>query len=300
MRVAGAVDIGGTTVKIGLVGEDGAVLEKREIPTSARGEPAPLVRDIVRALRSLIDARIARGESVSAVGVSVAGFLDDARGAMIENANLTALCGFPLRDALAKELGLDCTLEVDSNAAVVAEYRFGAGVGAERLLGVTVGTGLGGGVIIDGGLLRYTGQCAGDLGHIIVAPEGRPCTCGSRGCLEAMVCAAALSERAGRRTAREIIDSARDGERPALDALAGTGWWLGLGLAALSPIFAPHTIVVGGGIGTAGELLLEPTRASYRAHAASGVADRVAIVGSALGGWSGMVGAGSLALDPMR
>ena len=300
MRVAGAVDIGGTTVKIGLVAEDGSILERREIPTSAGGDPGPLVTDIVGALRPLIGGGTAGGEFVPVVGVAVAGFLDDARGAMIENANLTALCGFPLRDALAKKLGLDCALEVDSNAAVVAEHRFGAGRGAERLLGVTVGTGLGGGVLIDGELLRFTGQCAGDLGHIIVAPEGRLCTCGSRGCLEAMVCAAALAERAGRRPAREVIDAARDGERASLDALAETGWWLGLGLAALSPIFSPRTIVVGGGIGTAGDLLLQPARASYRAHGAGGVADRVTIAGSALGGWSGMLGAGSLALDPIR
>jgi glucokinase len=300
MRVAGAVDIGGTTVKLGLVGEDGSVLERREIPTSQAGEPGPLVDDIVKALRPLIDGRFAEGGSRMSVGVAVAGFLDDARGSMVENANLTALCGFALRDALEEKLGLDCILEVDSNAAVIAEYRFGAGRGSKRLLGVTVGTGIGGGVVIDGEVLRYTGQCAGDLGHIIVAPDGRACTCGSRGCLEAMVCAAALSERAGNRLAREILDSARDGERASVDALAETGWWLGLGLAALSPIFAPQTIVVSGGIGTAAELLLGPTRASYRAHAASGVADRVTIVGSALGGWSGMVGAGSLALDPMR
>jgi glucokinase len=299
MRVAGAVDIGGTTVKIGLVGEDGSILERREIPTSQGGEPGPLANDIVGALRPLIDGQVGTAGSVSAVGVAVAGFLDDMRGSMIENANLTALCGFPLRDALAKKLGLDCTLEVDSNAAVVAELRFGAGQSVGRLMGVTVGTGLGGGVVIDGELLRYTGQCAGDLGHIIVAPDGRRCTCGSRGCLEAMVCAAALSDRAGNRPAREVIDTARDGDRASLDALAETGWWLGVGLAALSPIFAPQMIVVGGGIGTAGDLLLTPTRASYRAHAASGVADRVTIVGSALGGWSGMVGAGSLALDPM-
>lgn len=300
MRLAGAVDIGGTTVKLGLVGEDGAVLDRQEIPTSAGGEPGPLVNDIVAALRPLIDAHTAEGGSAPPVGVAVAGFLDDARGSMIENANLSALCGFPLRDALAKQLGLDCTLEVDSNAAVIAEYRFGAGRGAGRLLGVTVGTGLGGGVVIDGELLRYTGQCAGDLGHIIVAPDGRRCTCGSRGCLEAMVCAAALAERAGGRAARDVIDGARNGDRASLDALAETGWWLGLGLAALSPIFAPRVIVVGGGIGVAGDLLLEPTRGSFRAHAASGVADRVTIVGSVLGRWAGTVGAASHALDPMQ
>src|ERR687887_170785 len=94
---------------------------------------------------------------------------------------------------------------VDSNAAVVAEYRHGAGRGSPRLLGVTVGTGLGGGVVVDGELLRYTGECAGDLGHVILDPKGRRCTCGARGCFEAMVCSAALSERGDGRTVREIV-----------------------------------------------------------------------------------------------
>ena len=300
MRLAGAIDIGGTTIKLGIIAEDGAIVTRREIPTSAGGEPRAIVNDIAAALRPLIEAQAAGDGPVPAVGVAVAGFLDGTRDSMIENANMPLLCGFPLRRTLEERLGLDCRLEVDSNAAVIAEHRFGAGRGAERLLGVTVGTGMGGAVMIAGDLLRYTGQCAGDVGHIIVAPEGRRCTCGSRGCLEAMVCAAALTERAGGRAAREVIDAARSGDRASLDAVAETGRWLGLGLAALSPIFAPETIVVGGGIATAGDLLLEPARASYRAHAASGVSDRVTIAGSAHAGWAGMVGAGSHALDPSR
>jgi glucokinase len=218
---------------------------------------------------------------------------------MIDNANLTALRGFPLRRALEERLALDCRLEVDSNAAVVAEYRHGAGRGARRLLSVTVGTGLGGGVMIGGKLLRFNGECAGDLGHIILDPAGRRCTCGAQGCLEAIVCSAALSERAGGRAIHDVIGGARQGEQSAVDALAATGWWLGLGLASLSPIFAPETIVVGGGIGAAGELLMEPTRASYRAHATSEFRERVQIVGSSLEGWEGMVGAASLLLDPL-
>ena len=299
MRVAGAVDIGATTVKIGIVAEDGSIIARREIPTSRRGEPAPLVDAIASALGPLIEEHVPEGISVPAIGVSVAGFLDPDHESMVENANLPALCGFPLRGTLAEKLRANCLLEVDSNAAAVAEHRFGEQRGAGRLLVVTVGTGLGGGMVIDGELLRFTGECAGDVGHIIVAPEGRRCTCGSRGCLEAMVCVAALSERAGNRRAREVIDSALAGERRASDAVVETGWWLGLGLAALSPIFAPKGIVVGGGIATAGPLLLNPTRASYHVHAASGQTERVRIVGSTLGGWSGMVGAGSLALDPM-
>ena len=188
---------------------------------------------------------------------------------------------------------------MDSNAATIAEHRYGAGRGSARLLGVTVGTGLGGGVIIDGSVLRYTGECAGDLGHIILEPGGRRCSCGAQGCLEALVCSAALSERAGGRPTREIVSSARRGEQLAVDALAHVGRWLGLGLASLSPLFAPDTIVVGGGVAAAGDLLLEPTRASYRAHATPAFRENVRIVGASFEGWEGMVGAGSLLFDPI-
>jgi glucokinase len=297
MRLAGAVDIGGTGTKLGIVAEDGDIVMRATIPTSAAGEPVALVDGIVSTLRPMLEALTAAGNPVSGVGVAVAGFLDHEHSAMVGNANLPALCGFPLRRALEERLALACRLEVDSNAAVVAEFRHGAGRGAGRLLGVTVGTGLGGGVIIDGQLLRYTGACAGDLGHIIVDPTGRRCTCGARGCLEAMVCSAALSERAGGRPVRDVVNGARQREELAVEALAETAWWLGLGLGSLSPLFAPDRIVVGGGVAAAGELLLEPVRASYRIHAAPEFGEQVSVVGSAFDGWEGMVGAASLLFD---
>jgi glucokinase len=299
MRLAGAIDIGGTATKIGVVAEDGTIVRRRTMSTSVDGEPMPLVDAIASSLRLILDARATQRNPVSGIGVSVAGFLDPEHSAMIHNANLPALRGFPLRRALEERLSLDCRLEVDSNAAVVAEYRHGAGRGSARLLGVTVGTGLGGGVIIDGELLRYTGECAGDLGHIIVDPKGRLCTCGARGCLEAMVNSAALSERARGRKPREIVNSGRQGDKLARKALAETGWWLGLGLASLSPVFAPDRIVVGGGIAAAGELLLESVRTSYRTHARPEFREKVQVVGSSFDGWEGMVGAASLFLDPV-
>lgn len=298
MRLAGAIDIGGTTTKIGIVSEDGTIVRRGRIRTSANGDPAPLVSGIALALGPMLEVTGA-DTAVSGVGVSVAGFLDPLHEAMIDNANLTALCGFPLRRALEDRLALECRLEVDSNAAVVAEYRYGAGREAGRLLGVTIGTGLGGGVIIGGRLLRFNGECAGDIGHIILDPAGRRCSCGMRGCLEALVCSAAVSERGGGRKIRELIGSAQRGEQLAVDALAATGWWLGMGLASLSPIFAPETIVVGGGIGAAGELLLEPARASYREHATREFGECVRIAGSSFEGWEGLVGAASLFLDPL-
>jgi glucokinase len=295
-RLAGAVDIGATGTKIGIVAGDGRIVSRATIPTGATG--APLVDGIAATLRPMVDALVTQGASVAGVGVSVAGFLDPARATMVYNANLPAMRDFPLRAELESRLGLRCALEVDSNASTVAEHRFGGGRGATRLLGVTIGTGLGGGVIVDGRLLRFTGECAGDVGHVVLDPAGRRCTCGARGCLEALVSAAALSERAGGRQVRDVVGGAKRGERAALDALAETGRWLGLGLASLAPIFAPGTVVVGGGVAAAGEPLLEPARASFREHASPDFA-AVHIAGSSFDGWEGMIGAGSLLLDPL-
>ena len=296
MRIAGAIDIGGTRTKIGIVAEDGSILSRTSISTGAGGDPLPLVDGIARTLQPMLVAQ--QRAQILGVGVSVAGFLDRGHEMMIENANLPALCGFPLRAALEEKLALSCRLEVDSNAATIAEYRYGIGRGSARLLGVTVGTGLGGGVIIDGSVLRYTGECAGDVGHIILDPGGRRCSCGAQGCLEALVSSAALSERAGGRRTHEIVNASRRGERFALEALAQVGQWLGLGLASLSPLFAPDTIVVGGGVAAAGDALLEPTRASYRAHVAPAFRDTVRIAASSFEGWEGLVGAGSLLFNP--
>ncbi len=298
MRLAGAIDIGGSAIKIGIVASDGTVLKRERVAMTMLGEPTQVVDSIVAAIRPMLDAASAEKKEVSGIGVSVAGFLNPERSAMTHNANLPALREFELRGALEQRLSLECRLEVDSNAAVLAEYRHGAGRGSSRLLGVTVGTGLGGGVIIDVELLRFTGECAGDIGHIIVDPKGRLCSCGARGCLEAMVNVAALSERGEGRTVREIINAARKGDDPSRKALAETGWWLGLGLASLSPLFSPDRIVVGGGIAAAGDLLLEPTRASYRQHVRPEFKESTRVVGSTFEGWDGMIGAASNFLEP--
>ena len=295
-RLAGGIDIGATSTKLGVVAEDGSIRSRTTVPTGASGRA--LVEEIAQVLGRLLGDAASPGSPVRGVGVSVAGFLDPGRATMVYNANLPGFRDFPLRQALEERLGIECRLEVDSNASTVAEHRFGAGRGAARLLGVTIGTGLGGGVIVDGRLLRYTGECAGDLGHIILDPDGRACTCGARGCLEALVSAGALSERAGGRPPRDVIASARDGDRGSLDALAETGRWLGLGLASLAPIFAPDTVVVGGGIAAAGDALLEPARASFRERASPDFA-AVRLAGSSFDGWDGTIGAASLFLDPL-
>ena len=293
MRLAAAIDIGATNTKLGLVAEDGGVRSSATIPTGRGGDPEPLVERIASALEPILGALGSGRGQVIGAGISVAGFLDPAHEVMVENANLPALCGFPLRKALETRLAMRCVLEVDSNTSTLAEYRHGAGRGASRLLGVTIGTGVGGGMIVDGRLLRFTGECLGDVGHVILDPEGRRCPCGARGCLEALVSAPALSESAGGRPVREIIAAAHRGEGAAVEVLAATGKWLGLGLASLVAILAPDRIGVGGGVAAAGELLLAPARDSFRKHGAPGLVERAEVMASTFGGWEGMIGAAS-------
>src|ERR1041385_6028955 len=233
MRLAGAVDIGATNTKIGIVGEDGRVFRRTTIPTRSGSEPEHLVDAIAAELRPMLDAVTDERNQVVAIGIGIAGFLDREHTMMIANANLRALCEFPLRQAFEERFELDCHLEVDSNATTMAEYRFGMGRGTTNLLGMVFGTGVGGGVIVGGKLLRFTGERVGDMGHVIVEPGGRHCTCGARGCLEAVACSAALTERAEGRAVREVIAEAKNGDRSAISAISATGDFIGLGLASL-------------------------------------------------------------------
>jgi glucokinase len=300
MRLAGAVDIGATNTKIGVVGEDGRIIRRAIVSTrTGVNDPDRLIDAIAAELKPMLDAMADERNQVAAIGVAVAGFLDREHTMMIANANLVSLRDFPLRRAFEERFEMACHLEVDSNASTVADYRYGKGRGAVRLLGITVGTGVGGGVIIGGKLIRFTGECAGDVGHVIVKPNGRQCTCGGTGCLEAVISSAALAERAGTRNAAEVIIAAKKGEQFAIDAFTETGHLLGLGLASLSPIFAPDTIVVGGGLASVGDFLLEPARISYAEHARAEFRS-VTILGSAFDGWEGIIGAGSLALSPLE
>lgn len=297
MRLAGAVDIGATNTKIGIVGEDGRIFRRTTVPTRTGSEPEHLVDAIADELRPMLDAVTDERNQVVAIGVSIAGFLNREHTMMIANANLRELCDFPLRRAFEERFELHCQLEVDSNATTVAEYRFGMGRGATRLLGMVFGTGVGGGVIVGGKLLRITGECVGDIGHVIVEPGGRQCTCGARGCLEAVACSAALSERANGRAPRDVINAARSGDREAGEALAAIGDFIGLGLASLAQIFSPERVVIGGGLAAGGDALIKPARESFRWHAGDDFRDRIEIVSSTFEGWEGIVGAASVALS---
>lgn len=275
------IDIGGTKIAGALVSESGEILQVRKRPTPA-GDPVAIVDNVVELIREL-----GEGEEVVAAGVAAAGFVDATQSVVYYAPNINWRSE-PFREHLSQLLpGLDITIDNDANAAGWAEYRFGAGRGASDMTMLTIGTGVGGAVIVDGRLLRGGFGAAGEIGHLRVVPGGLPCGCGQRGCIEQYGSGRSLLRYAnaiadagvgiglGLAQAREAsghLDGANVAELVAAEdpgaiaALRELGSWLGQASASIGAVLDPQRFVFGGGVAAAGELLLEPIRESFLAH----------------------------------
>ncbi|HLK19043.1 MAG TPA: ROK family protein, partial [Bryobacteraceae bacterium] len=208
------------------------------------------------------------------------------------NPNLPWLVGFPLRETIASALGMNVTLEVDSNASVLGEYRFGSGRGSARFLCLVSGTGLGVGVVIDGALVRFMGECVGDAGHVVVDPNGPECPCGGRGCAEAVVSERTIVTNAqSGATLRDVIETARQGNPRATAALATAGRALGVAMASLSQIFFPDRIALAGGLAEADDFVLPAAESEFRRTVNSEARAQVKVVKAELGWRATVVGA---------
>jgi glucokinase len=234
-----------------------------------------------------------RGDTtLRGAGVAVAGFINPARDRLSYNPNLDWLVGFPLRDAIADALGSAVTLEVDSNASCLGEYRFGAGRGSARFLCLVSGTGLGVGMIIDGALVRFMGECIGDAGHVVVDANGPECPCGGRGCAEAMVSERTIVQNAqSGATLRDVMANARQGNAGAIAALAAAGCALGVAMASLAQIFFPDRIALAGGLAEAEDLVLPAAEAEFRRTVNAEARAQVEVVKAALGWRATVIGA---------
>jgi glucokinase len=304
------VDIGGTKVAALLVDTGGRVLDRTERATP-RDDLEASIETVVAAARDV------RSDDVVAVGIGAAGLVDFAAGA-IRFAPNNAWRETPLRDRVSDALGLPSLLDNDANAAAWAEYRFGAGRGTQELLCVAVGTGIGGGIITGGRLLRGARGFGGEIGHTIVEPGGPRCGCGNEGCWEQVASGFAI-QRLGREAARResgsalaslaggdpdgvtgrmVTRAARSGDPVAVAILAGVGRRLGEGIAGLINVLDPELVVVGGGASEAGDLLLDPAREASRG-AVEGRRHRpeVPILAAELGNDAGAIGAATLALE---
>jgi glucokinase len=309
------IDVGGTKIAGGLVAADGTPVgsARRESPATDSSEIVASIADLVEELRGRAD------DEIAGVGVAAAGFVDRDRSTVLFAPNL-AWRNEPLRADLEKRLGMSVVIENDANAAAWGEFRFGAGEDVDDLLLITVGTGIGGGVVVDGELLRGGFGIGAEVGHVRVVPDGRLCGCGNHGCWEqygsgsalvrttrqeaaGSLLAAALLERAGGDPEKidgpMISHAAAEGDAFAVAQLEQLGNWLGAGIASLAAVLDPTVVVVGGGVSEAGELLLGPLRESFaRLLTGRGHRPMADIRQAALGNRAGMLGAADLARMP--
>jgi glucokinase len=310
MTLACGIDVGGTKIAGGVVDENGTILEELQVVSPATDVPA-----IEAAIERLVTELRTR-HPIDAVGVGAAGYIDKARAVVLFAPNL-AWRDLDLKSDLERSLGLPVVVENDANAAAWGEFQFGAGHDVDDLLLVTVGTGVGGGVVVDGTLYRGAFGVGAEIGHMRVVPDGLRCGCGNRGCLEmyasgsALVREARAAAHAGSLLAADVValaggdpdaitgplitEAARQGDAFAIEQLAGLGRWLGEGIASLAAVLDPAVVVVGGGVSAADELLLGPTRAAFAAQLIGrGHRPMLEIRKARLGNRAGLIGAADL------
>jgi glucokinase len=299
MRYLG-LDLGGTNIKGVVVGAGGdgppVALAQAMVPTGGADGPDAVTERIIGLARELAG----RCDGVLGVGLCVPGLFDPVTGVVEFFTNLPGPWpGFPLRDRLAAGLGVPALIMNDGRAFTLAEGRMGAGRGCATLVGVTLGTGVGGGVLVDGRLHGGRWGIGGEIGHLLVVDgdDAALCGCGARGCVEAYLRADVISGLAGRATVEEVYAGARAGDPGCAAAVAEACRHLGAALASLVMVLGPDRIVVGGGVAAAGETLLAPLRAEVARRIQLVPADEIEIVPAVLGSYAGAMGAAVAAAD---
>ena len=290
MLVVG-VDVGGTKIAGALMARDSSPRASATLPTPVAGAGLiDAVVELVNGLRAQSDA------AVAAVGVGLPSLIDAPTGRVRMSANID-LADIDVRAVLAERLGVPVAIDNDANVAALAEHRVGAGRGHDDVIMLTVGTGVGGGVIAGGRVFRGGRGTGAELGHIVVQADGPPCqrNCPNHGCLETMASGTAIARDAGM-SAKEVVRLANAGDAAARAVLDRAGRYLGVGLASLANIFNPSAFLIGGGVGAAGDLLIAPAREEYRARALPPNAEAL-VIPAALGPTAGAIGAGLLAWE---
>jgi glucokinase len=308
------VDIGGTKIAAGVVDEDGRIVARARRATPAT-DPALIETAVIEVVREL-----SQEHEVGAVGIGAAGFVGSDRRTILFSANL-AWRDTPLADDVEREVSLPVVVENDANAAGWAEFRFGAVRGHDQvrdMLMLTVGTGLGGALVLDGRLVRGSAGFAGEVAHMNVVPDGQWCGCGRRGCLEQYTSGTALVRSARHRAVADdpmlaplrqaaggdpaaidgplITSMAQEGDPGAISLFAELGRWLGYGAAAISAVLDPGVYVIGGGVSSAGDLLLDPARATYEREVVARMHRPIApFLVASTGNDAGVIGAADLA-----
>ncbi|HZC31999.1 MAG TPA: ROK family protein [Candidatus Bathyarchaeia archaeon] len=285
------LDLGGTNIKWVVLDRDGEAwraIDREQVPTPARNDPDA----VVGRLASLGSEVVERHPAIATVGIGVPGLYDPVAGTVRFLVNFPgAWAGRPIAREVGAALGLPVALLNDARAFGLAEHRLGAGRGVSTMVGLTLGTGVGGCVVVDGRLLLNHDGAVGEIGHQTIEPDGPWCNCGNRGCLEAFARADQVAAACGTATAEEAVERARAGDARAIEGLAELGRYLGIGIGNTVAILAPDRVVIGGGVGAATDLLRGSIEAELRRRVRITSLDLVEIVPAELGTWAGAIGA---------
>jgi glucokinase len=313
-RYAIGIDVGGTKIAAGVVDPDGKILA-RFYSRAHTGHPPALVIDGIEEAFHAVQAQWAGSrDQVQGVGIGCAGHVNGMAGKVLTSSNLPEWENVPLRDLVARRVGMSVALDNDAKCAALGEYRFGAGRGSRHMCYVTFSTGYGMGLVIDGKLYRGAIGTAGEIGHTVIVPDGERCACGKRGCVMAYASGLALSRmacervRAGeptrlRETCGEapeyvsgetIAEAARCGDHLALELIETAGRYFGMSLANIVEALNPEVIVIGGGLARIGSILLDPCFKAMRENVHPVLADVTRIVPSQLWDDAGLIGAAAL------
>lgn len=295
------IDLGATFIKMALVDHSGRMYFRREIKTPANSEKAHLINSIVTNVESIIRESGLKKSKFLGVGIGVPGLVDSKKGIVHTLTNIKGWRGVPLRRILEKRLGLKIGVDNDVNAMTLAEYKFGAGKGADNIICLTLGTGVGGGIIIEGRLYRGNSMSAGEIGHMPINENGPRCNCGGRGCLESYIGNRYILQRAKKAFGdyiklEYITFLAKRGDRKALDIWEEVAEKLSVALTGVINLLNPDRIIIGGGVSNAGSFILKPLKEEIKKRAMQVPASHVKIVIAKLGADAGIIGA-SLLVD---
>jgi glucokinase len=312
------VDIGGTTVKIGLITTSGEIIQKWEIKTKKSSDGTSVINDIWESvLLKIIETSISK-EDIQGIGIGAPGFIDGVNGYVYEAVNI-GWKEMKLSDYMSNITGLPVFVENDANIAVLGENWLGAGKGVSDIIAVTLGTGVGGGIIAAGSILNGANGTAGEIGHITVDPTGYSCNCGRIGCLETVASATGIARQAmkiiednpksklaevyqanGVITAIDVFELAELGDEKSNQIIVSTADILGLVLANLAATLNPSKILIGGGVSKAGEKLLQPIKKSFTKYALPRTSEICEIRIAELGNDAGIIGAAYLVKENMN
>ncbi|MDB6353155.1 ROK family glucokinase [Trichococcus sp. K1Tr] len=308
------IDLGGTSVKLAILSEEGEVLQKWSIPTDNSDHGVKIMPDIIESIKHHLDLYRLTPDDFLGIGMGSPGAVDRSEGTVTGAFNLNWVSPQPVRETMEQETGIPFFIDNDANVAALGEKWRGAGEDNHDVVFITLGTGVGGGIIADGHLIHGTAGSGGEIGHMTVDPDGFECTCGKNGCLETVASATGVvqlarkyaEEYAGDSTLKSLIDDgqeitskmifdfAKDGDALALIVVDRFAYFLGLACSHIGNLLNPAYIIIGGGVSAAGELLLEKVNKHFLGYAFPNVQQSTKLKLAELGNDAGVVGASYL------